>query len=226
MGAGDDTSPAAAGVRRYVPAELERARLRVRLVVERADRLRRVRERLIGRVHEHAREQHGGRDPRIERGEGALEQVADLPLCHRDQGVQWERCRLVFAERVLQQQRADVRAVAVREHDLVALGAQREHGGGDLAHVGQLLLPGAGLAGLDDGVAADRDDHPHGLTLLEIRWIRPARFLSYTRRKAKWKAARSAPANRPPCHSSIFGYTLRAALRVDPGRGEQWRSQT
>ena len=72
-------------------------RLRLRLVVERADRLGRVRERVIGRVHEHAREQHGGRDPRIERGERALQQVADLALCHRDQGVQWQRRGLALA---------------------------------------------------------------------------------------------------------------------------------
>ena len=153
--------PAAAGVGRDVPAEFLRAALGLLLVVERADRLGRVREGLVGGVHQHAREQDGGRDARVDLRERRLEQVADLALGHRDQRVERERRGLLLAELLLQQQRADVRAVAVGEHDLVTGRAQGEHGLDDLAHVLELLRPRSGLTGLDQGVAADGDDDAH-----------------------------------------------------------------
>ena len=51
-----------------------------------------------------------------------LEQVADLALRHRVEDVERQRGRVGLAARLLQRERADLRAVAVREHDLVRAG--------------------------------------------------------------------------------------------------------
>ena len=49
-----------------------------------------------------------------------LEQVAELPLGHRDERVERERGNLLAGARVLDVQGSDLGAVAVREHELVA----------------------------------------------------------------------------------------------------------
>ncbi len=211
-----DAAPAAAGVRRDVPAAGLGEALGLLLAVERPDGLGRVREGPVVEVDQHARQQHGDRHRRVQGGERALQQVADLPLGGRDQRVQRQRRGLLLAERLLQQQRADLRAVAVGQHDLVALRAQRQHRLRDLAHVGELLVPGPDLPGLHDRVPADRDDDAHpGTWSGHVSYrIRPCESVA-SRIKA-WTVGTSPPA-------SILGYD--ADSFVNP-EGEQWRSQT
>ena len=75
----------------------------------------------------------------------------------------------MLGQRVLDEEVADLRAVAVREHDppavLDELG-DAAHGGVD---VDELLLEGADLARLQDGVAAEGDDDGLAATASTVR---------------------------------------------------------
>jgi hypothetical protein len=154
--------PAAPGVRGDRPAELGREPLRGHLVVERADRLRRrlLDERRVVRVDPHAGQDRRGRQRRVDRSQRLLEQVADLALRHRVEHVERERRGVGLAARLLQGERADLRPVAVGEHDLVRPRDPRDRRRG-LQRVRGLLGPRAALVLADQRVAAERDDDPH-----------------------------------------------------------------
>src|SRR5665647_2094514 len=90
--------------------------------------------------------------------QGLLEHVADLTLAHRAANVHGHRRHGLGGERVLDEEVADLGAVTVGEHDAPAALDEL----GDAAHgavdVEELLLEGAHLPGLQDGVAAEGDD--------------------------------------------------------------------
>ena len=128
--------------------------------VDRTDRLRRVPEGRVRRVDLGHRE---------DRGEGALEReevphlllddVADHPLGLRAEDV--ERVRLdARVGRLLEGEEPHLRAVAVRDDDLVVVGDRRERLAGPL-HVGPLVLGRHRLSALQEGVPAQGDDDAH-----------------------------------------------------------------
>ena len=137
-------------------------------LVRRADRLRRLLERGVRGVHDDLGDEarDGPRGPA--RGElvleGLLEQVPDLRLRLRDEDVEGHRGHPRPGLLVLDQDRADLRAVAVRHDDLEPrLDEVREPRGGP-RDVG-LHRPEAGVLRRGDRVPADRDDGKgHGLT--------------------------------------------------------------
>ena len=101
--------------------------------VERADRLRRIAERRIVGVDLDHREQR--RERLVERqpvAELLLDQVADHPLRLRTEHVE-RRVGHVLVGRLLEREQPDLRAVPVRDHELVVLGDRREPIAGDAA---------------------------------------------------------------------------------------------
>ena len=85
-----------------------------------------------------------------------LDQVADHPLGLGAEDVEGVGLDLVVGGR-LQRQQADLRAVAVRDHQFVLAGEGRERAGRD-AHVLALHLDRHRLAPLEQGVAPQADD--------------------------------------------------------------------
>ena len=103
-----------------------------------ADRLDRVSEAGVGAVDKGASHQRRGRPPQSARRQGALErteqQEPDRALRLRDAPVQRHRWDDGGSHLVLHQQVADLGAVAVGEHQVVAMGDQvgdAVHRGGD-----------------------------------------------------------------------------------------------
>ena len=162
LGAGHDASPAAARVLAHGEALLEHHLLRLGLGVEGADRLGRVREGLVLGVDGHLGDDghHGHVQPALAQvvGQRLRRHVADLALAHRAADVHRHRRHRLGRQGVLDQQVADLGAVAVREHDAPAVLDQLRDAAHGAVDVEQLLLEGADLAGLEDGVAAEGDD--------------------------------------------------------------------
>ena len=162
LGAGHDAAPAAARVLAHGEALLEHHLLRLGLAVEGADRLGGGGEGLVLGVDGHLGDDghHRHVEPALARGgwPGSAPPCSRSGPGSRAADVHRHRRHRLGGERVLDQQVADLGAVAVGEHDAPALLDQ----GGDAAHgavdVEQLLLEGADLAGLEDGVAAEGDD--------------------------------------------------------------------
>ena len=112
-----------------------------------------------GSTSHHRQDRRERRVRRHHVAELLLEDVADHALGLRAEDV--ERVRLdLRVRRRLQRQQADLRAVAVGEHQLVLLrdGGQRRRGGAD---VDALVLGGHRLAALEQRVAAQRHHHAH-----------------------------------------------------------------
>ena len=148
------------------PTALGHELVGLRRGVERADRLRRVAERGIGGIdldhREQRRERLLGRQPVAEL---LLDQVADHPLRLRAQHVE-RRVRHLFVSRLLEREQADLRAVPVRDHEVVVLGDGREPIARD-ADVRTLVLDRHGLAAPKQRVASERDDDSHLLPRTE-----------------------------------------------------------
>ena len=87
-----------------------------------------------------------------------LEHVADLALAFGAADVHGHRRDGLRGEGVLDQQVADLGAVAVREHDPPAVLDELRDAAHGAVDVDELLLEGADLAGLQDGVAAQGDN--------------------------------------------------------------------
>ncbi|KGC52777.1 carbamate kinase domain protein [Burkholderia pseudomallei] len=147
-------------VGRDVPAFFPREPLGLVARVDGADRLGRMLERRIGRVHLDLREQR--RERRVGRQQVAhflFDQIADHPFRLRAEHV--ERVgRDRGVRRALQREQADLRPVAVRDHELVARRDLRDLRDRDL-HVLALLDFGHRLIALQERVAAQCDDDTH-----------------------------------------------------------------
>src|SRR5262249_51593687 len=117
-GGGDDAPPAASRVVDDLPAALGLELTGLRLVVERADRLRRPLEGGIVLRDEHVREQADD-GPARDRGELAFDQRADLRLRLRDREVERQRRRLRGRALLPQELVADLGAVSVRDDELL-----------------------------------------------------------------------------------------------------------
>ncbi len=103
------------------PAPLLGQRLRAVGVVDRTDRLRRALERGIERVDDRLRDERRHRSLAEHVAELALEQVTDHPLALRAEHV--ERVGPHVAERLaLQREQTDLRAVPVRDDELMLAG--------------------------------------------------------------------------------------------------------
>ena len=113
------------------------------------------------------------RERLLERQEVAqllLDHVADHALGLGAEDV--ERIGLDLLVRgALEGEQADLRAVAVRDDQLVLVGDRGQLLGRD-AHVRALLLGGHRLAALEQRVAAQRDDDAHRRGRLSRRWWR------------------------------------------------------
>jgi hypothetical protein len=159
---GDHPPEPAVGVGLEGPPLLLGEHLRLLLLVEGPDRLRRVAEgRVVGR---HARERqdrrHGPLHPPLEEhvADRHLEQVADLPLAQRPAHVERHRVHPLPSRLLLEEDPAHLRAVAVGDDDLPPrrrdvgdpLGGQA----GRAVHVLERVL----LAATEQRVAAERDD--------------------------------------------------------------------
>ena len=102
-----------------------------------------------------------------------LDQVADHALGLGAEDV--ERVGLdLLVGGALERQQADLRPVAVRDHELVLRGDRRERLGGN-AHVGALVLGGHRLPAAQQRVAAEGDDDAHRVDRLSRRWWRRGR---------------------------------------------------
>ena len=128
--------------------------------VDRADGLGRVAERGVVLVDlDHG--QQGG-DPLVrweQVAELLLDQVADHALGLRAEDVQRVGVDLLV-RRSLEREQTDLRAVAVRDDQLV-VGRQRGERPACGSHVHTLVLCGQRLTPAEEGVAAQRDDDPH-----------------------------------------------------------------
>jgi len=90
--------------------------------------------------------------------QGLLEHVADLALAHGAADVHRHRRHELGGDLLLDEEVADLGAVAVRHDDAVALGDHLGDAPRRAVDVDELLLEGPDLAGLQDGVAAEGDD--------------------------------------------------------------------
>jgi hypothetical protein len=149
------------------------------LVHEPPDRLARLLQRRIRRIHQHLRDQ-GGDDPAdagaLQRVlERLLDHVADPPRGGRDQHAQRQRGQLGARPLVAQQLVADLRAVAMHDHDPPAAARQLHHRGQALPRVGELLMDVAARARRLQRVAAQcHDDRRSALSGRGLRHDNPA----------------------------------------------------
>ena len=168
LGAGHDAAPAAARVLAHGEALLEHHLPRLGLGVEGADRLGGRGEGLVLGVDGHLGDDGHHRHLELALaqvvGQRLRRHVADLALALGAADVHRHRRHRLGGERVLDQQVADLGAVAVREHDPPAVLDELRDAAHGAVDVEQLLLEGADLAGLEDGVAAEGDDD--GLAVL------------------------------------------------------------
>ena len=155
VGRRDDAPPVVA-VGLDDPAALGGERACALLVVDRADELRRIAERGVVGVDEHARDDRDGVLVIDRVVELELDDVADLAAALGVEHV--ERIRgAVGVGVLLEREQADLRAVAVRDHEPRRLGDRAEHRR-RLAGGAQLVGRGRRLAAPQQGVAAERDD--------------------------------------------------------------------
>ena len=129
-------------------------------VVERADGLGRIGEGRVGGIDlDHGQQ----RRQRLVEGEAVpqllLHQVADHPLGLGPQHVQ-RRVGHLLVGRLLQGQQTDLRAVAVRDDQLVALGDRRQAIAGH-PNVLPLVLDRHRLTPAQQGISAQRHHDPH-----------------------------------------------------------------
>jgi hypothetical protein len=87
-----------------------------------------------------------------------LQQVADFPLCRGITHVERVRVDLIGRALRAKQRGADLRAVAVRDDDLVPGPDDLHHGFGRSARVHELLGDRAFLTRADERVAANGDE--------------------------------------------------------------------
>ncbi len=157
---GYDPAPAAARVLPHRPAALLLELPGSVGVVEGPDRLRRVGEGGVVPSHDHSGQQDG-HAPAGDRLELRGDERADLGLCLGDGDVEGEGRRLGARKLLAQELVADLRAVAMCDHD----GPVRQDRAGGLergCEVGPLLGRGPALAGTEQRVAPERDDGQHG----------------------------------------------------------------
>ena len=158
--------PAAAGVFAHDEPLLDGELPGTRLGVEGPDRLGRRGEGGIALVDHALGQKRGDRRPQAQLDhvvvEALLQHVADLPLGLGAADVHGHGRDELGREVVLDQDVADLGTVAVGEHDAPAVGHEARDAPAALVDVDELLLEGADLAGLQDGVAAQGDDHGAG----------------------------------------------------------------
>ncbi len=156
---GDHTAHVVA-VRFECPALVRGQGLGLGLGVDRADGLGRVAERGVVLVDlDHGQQ---GSDPLVrweQVAELLLDEVADHALGLRAEDVQRVGVDLLV-RRSLEREQTDLRAVAVRDDQLV-VGRQRGKRPACGSHVHTLVLCGQRLTPAEEGVAAQRDDDPH-----------------------------------------------------------------
>ena len=228
LGAGHHAAPAAPRVLAHREALLEHHLPRHALGVEGADRLARVRERHVLGVDRHLGDDadHRGCEPALLQvvGQGLRRHVADLALALGAADVHRHRRHGLRGERVLDQQVAHLRAVAVREHDPPAVLGQLRDAAHRAVDVEQLLLERADLAGLEDGVAAEGDHHGSSLThpvspigCRPPQWDCMLRHTLFMRRRAdQWTPAHDAA-------SALFNRPNRRDSRVAGAHSQPFR---
>ena len=160
-----EASPAAPGgvVGEHPPGPLAKeTRLRLRIVPP--DRLRRPPERRVAAIDLDAAEDRRDRDRRSKsrerRPELLQDEVADLPFRLRPQDEQRGRRNLAFRQFRGAQQRPHLGAVAVRHHELVALGHELRERARRRPHLADRLRPRPVAPGPVESVAAERYDDP------------------------------------------------------------------
>ena len=164
VGAGEGTtrrqrSPSGLNAQPYSLAELAG----LGLVVAGADELRRVVERgVVGVDLDHRQDRRERHLERQEVAELLLDEVADHPLGLGGEDVERIGLDLRGVRGALEREQSDLRAVAVREHEAVALRDRRQRLGGD-ADVRALGGGGHRLAAPEQRVAAQGHEHEAGL---------------------------------------------------------------
>ena len=159
-----DDAAVMVAVGRDRPALLPDELLRLGLGVDRADGLGRVAECRVFRVDLDHRQQRGqGLFERQQVAKFLFDDVTDHRLGLGAEHVERIRRHRVIRG-VLQGQQPDLRAVAVGDDDLVARRHCRDTLGGH-PDVGPLILRGHRLPTLQQCVAAQGDDDPHGRPL-------------------------------------------------------------
>jgi hypothetical protein len=167
FGSGDGTTRRRCSPSLEGPSLVGGQRRRLLVGVDRADELGRIAEGGVVRVDLDHREEGGEGNLRREQvAELLLDQVADHPLGLRAEHIQRVGLHLLVRGR-LQREEADLRAVAVGEHELVAFRHRRQRLRRS-PHVGSLHLGGHGLAALEQRVATERHDDAHGPQLPRV----------------------------------------------------------
>ena len=160
-GRGHDAPPAGA-VARDRPATGVRQVPGGGLVVDRPDRFGGGREGRVGGIHDGARQDDRDRPLTTfadeARRERLRQQVPDLAHRLRHEHVERRRRHRRGGRVGLDGEEADLRAVAVGQHELVAHALEVHEGARRPQQVVMLDLDRAGLAAADQGVAAQRDD--------------------------------------------------------------------
>jgi hypothetical protein len=138
-----------------------------RLVIDRADELRRIGEgRVVGVDFGHRQQRCQGLVLGEEIAQLLLDQIADHPVGLRPEQV--ERVgRHTRQSRRLQRKQPDLGAVAVGDDELVIAG-QRSEGEGGGVDVRALVLGRRRLAPTQQGIAAEGDDDPHSGASLSL----------------------------------------------------------
>src|SRR6185295_6286125 len=158
----DRAPPAAVAVLHHRPAELGGERARDLLLHERADRLGRLLKRGVVAVDERLRHERDDRDAdaaALQRvAERVLEHEADRALGVADRVLHRHRRHLAVGDLGAAQDEADLRAVAVRQHDVPAGGDHRRDVRRRLADRVVLVVERGVRVVEDERVAADGDD--------------------------------------------------------------------
>ena len=164
-----DHAPPAVAVGRDRPAALDGKALRLVGSVHRADRLRRVTEARVERVHNGLGEQRCDVPARQHVGKLALEEVTDHSFALGSEQI--ERVAANVAVRLrLECQEPNLRTVAVGDDEAMIMSDAGEHGSREL----RVLFRDLGLERLTaplQCVAAERGDYEHAL-LLRPRRVR------------------------------------------------------